>query len=63
MKSINRHSGQHLHLEAAIVTADAVKAALDETKHGSFDKWYDSDRVFGLKPLRASLKREMDRTQ
>ncbi len=47
------------HLEAAIAAADAVQAALDETRHGSFDKWYDSDRVFGLKGLRASLKAEL----
>ncbi len=49
------------HLEAAVAAADAVKAALDETKHGAFGEWYDSDRVFGLKSLRASLKRESDR--
>jgi len=53
---------RHLRLESALAAADAVQAALDETKHGSFDKWYDSDRVFGLKGLRASLKMELDRT-
>lgn len=51
------------HLEAALAAADAVQAALNETRHGSFDKWYGSDRVFGLKGLRASLKRELDRSQ
>jgi hypothetical protein len=38
-----------------------VKAGLDETKHGTFGEWYDSDRVFGLKALRASLKKESAR--
>ncbi|MEO5714888.1 MAG: glycosyl hydrolase 115 family protein [Luteolibacter sp.] len=47
------------HLEAAISASDAVNAALDETKHGTFGEWYDSDRVFGLKALRASLKTEL----
>ncbi len=54
---------QKQHLAAAIAAADAVKAALDETKHGSFDQWYDSDRNFGLKPLRAALKKEWDRAK
>lgn len=49
------------HLEAAVSAADAVQSALDESRHGTFDKWYDSDRVFGLKPLRKSLKKELDR--
>jgi len=51
------------HLEAAVSAADAVKAALDETKHGTFGQWYDSDQKFGLQPLRAALKTELDRTQ
>jgi hypothetical protein len=38
-----------------------VEAALNETNHGSFDGWYDSDRVFGLKALRASLKKKSER--
>ncbi len=49
------------HLEAAISDADTVKAALNETRHGTFGEWYDSDRVFGLKALRASLKKQSDR--
>ena len=52
---------QRQHLEAAISAADAVQAALDETKHGTFGEWYNGDRVFGLKPLRAALKTELDR--
>ncbi len=48
------------HLEAAISAADAVKAVLDETKHGSFGEWYESDQKFGLAPLRTSLKKELD---
>jgi hypothetical protein len=51
------------HLAAAIVAADAVKAALDETKHGTFGEWYKGDEKFGLQPLRASLKTELDRVQ
>ena len=51
------------HLAAAIAAADAVKAALDETRHGPFGEWYDSDRNFGLKPLRNALKTEWDRGQ
>ena len=51
------------HLAAAISAADAVRAALDETRHGTFDAWYDSDRVFGLAAIRSGLKRELDRTQ
>ncbi len=49
------------HLKAAVAAADAVKVALDETKHGTFGKWYDSDQKFGLAPLRASLKKESAR--
>jgi len=49
------------HLTAALTAADAVQAALDETRHGPFDKWYDSDHLFGLKGLRASLKKELAR--
>ncbi len=51
---------RHTHLEAAVAAADAVKAALDETGHGPFGEWYNSDRVFGLKALRASLQKESD---
>ncbi|MES2920629.1 MAG: glycosyl hydrolase 115 family protein [Verrucomicrobiota bacterium] len=51
------------HLEAAISAADKVKEALDETKHGTFGEWYDSDQKFGLAPLRASFKKECDREQ
>ncbi len=54
---------RHTHLAAAVSAADAVKAALDETGHGAFGKWYDSDRVFGLKNLRASLQKEADRAR
>jgi hypothetical protein len=28
------------HLEAALSAADAVQAALDETRHGTFSEWY-----------------------
>ncbi len=38
------------HLAAAISAADAVRAVLDETRHGTFDAWYDSDRVLGWRP-------------
>ena len=55
------HREKRTHLEAAIAAADAVKAALDETRHGAFGEWYDSDRVFGLKALRSSLKKESER--
>ncbi len=51
------------HLEAAIAAADAVQAALDETKHGPFSEWYKSDRVFGLAGIRASLKTQLDHTR
>jgi len=51
------------HLEAAIVSADAVETGLKDTEHGPFAEWYDTDRVFGLKALRASLKNEMERQQ
>lgn len=51
------------HLAAAIAAADAVKAALDETKHGVFGQWYESDQKFGLKPLRARLTAELDRSR
>lgn len=54
---------QRQHLAAAIFAADAVKAALNETKHGTFGEWYESDRNFGLKPLRASLQAALDRAQ
>ena len=54
---------QRQHLTAAIAAADAVQAALDETKHSTFDEWYKSDVKFGLAPLRASLKTELDRVQ
>jgi len=47
-------------LESAISAADAVQAALDETRHGTFNEWYQSDRVFGLKGLRAGLQKERD---
>ncbi len=57
----DNRDGRSKQLEAALAAADAVQAALDETKHGSFDKWYDSDRVFGLKGLRASLKAQLNR--
>ncbi len=52
---------QRQHLAAAVAAADAVQAALDETRHGTFGEWYDSDVKFGLAPLRASLKAELDR--
>lgn len=52
---------QRQHLTAAIASADAVQAALDETRHGAFAEWYDSDIKFGLAPLRASLKTALDR--
>ena len=55
--------GRRQHLEAALAAADAVKAALDETKHGTFGQWYDGDEKFGLKALRASLKTAADRAQ
>jgi len=51
------------HLAAAIVAADAVKAALDETKHGTFGEWYDGDQKFGLQALRATLKTTLERAQ
>jgi hypothetical protein len=51
------------HLQAASTAADAVKAALDETRHGPFGEWYDTDIKFGLAPLRAGLKAELDRAQ
>ncbi len=54
---------RHKHLEAAVAAADAVQAALDETRHGPFVDWYKSDRVFGLKGLRASLEKELSRTR
>ena len=59
----NARDERKRHLAAAISAADAVQAALNETKHGTFGEWYDSDRNFGLKPLRASLKTELDRVQ
>jgi len=37
------------------------QAALDETRHGPFDKWYDNDHVFGLKGIRVGLKKEIAR--
>ncbi len=49
------------HLGAALAAADAVKAALDDTRHSTFGQWYDGDQKFGLKPLRASLKTQLDR--
>lgn len=49
------------HLQAAITAADAVKAAFDETRHGAFGEWYESDQKFGLKTLRAALKTALDR--
>ena len=55
-------NGRRMHIQAAISAAGAVRVALDETKHGLFETWYDSDRVFGLKGLRAGLKKELDRT-
>ena len=55
-------SEQRLHLETAISAADAAQAALDTTKHGSFDEWYASDRHFGLAPLRARLQSERERS-
>ncbi len=51
------------HLEAAVSAADAVQAALDETRHGTFGEWYESDRVFGLKALRAGVEAQLDRTR
>ncbi len=51
------------HLGAAILAADSVQAALDETRHGVFRDWYDSDVKFGLKSIRANLKTELDRAQ
>jgi hypothetical protein len=59
----DERSQQHKHIEAAIAAADVVQAALDETKHGVFSEWYKSDRVFGLKALHSSLKKEADRTK
>jgi len=49
------------HLEAAISAADAVQTALNETRHGHFQEWYASDRLFGLGLLRAGLKAELER--
>ncbi len=49
------------HLRAAICAADAVKGAIDGTRHGPFAEWYDSDEKFGLASLRARLKTEHDR--
>jgi hypothetical protein len=57
------HAELKIHLAAAIMAADAVKAALDETRHGSFDEWYDSDVKFGLAGLRSGLAKELDRAQ
>ena len=51
------------HLQAALAATDAVQASLDETRHGPFDKWYDSDHVFGLNGLRTGLKKEITRLQ
>ncbi len=51
------------HLTAAILAADAVKAALDETKHGPFNDWYDNDVKFGLAGLRAGLTKELARAK
>jgi hypothetical protein len=47
------------HLEAAVRSLEAVNAALHSRMHGTFARWYESDRVFGLAALRDRLQKEI----
>ncbi len=60
-QSHGRRKDRRKHLESAIAALDAVKTTLDETRHGSFDGWYDGDRVSGLATLRNRLEKEAER--
>jgi len=51
-----------LHLKAALSAAEAAQANLDETRHGSFQEWYSSDKHFDLAGLRDGLKGELERS-
>lgn len=47
------------HLEAAVGHLESVRAGLSASQHGTFARWYEGDRVFGLAALRDKLRQEI----